>query len=751
MRLKIYIEGQVIDLFNDETVELTSTIANTEDITKAWSDYTRTFTVPASDTNNKLFKHYYNADIDNTFDARTKKNCRIELDGFPFRMGKMRLDKVVVKSGRAHAYTISFWGNLVSFKDLVKDDELSSLDLSAYDHLYNYENVRNGLMTGLFDKNIIYTLMSQNRQYMYSSDPANNTDTENLVNIAYNGAARGVKWNELKPSIRLLAIIEAIEAKYGVTFSRDFFGRQEFTEQYMWLNNNTEGVPTEQMIDWATGDADEVGLDFATNTWIIPDRYTRKRYNILIIPQAGFENIPYKIIVKKGDGAIQVQVDGTGQVTTDYFMPPVSPSLLTFHVSAASTFNYIARIIIIDYDLEFPMSRTGYSPVMTITDNAEIKDAMPKMKIIDFLKGLFTMSKLVVIPDENNNVYINNIEDYYAQGNIYDITKYVDAESYEVARGNIFNSFSFKYQEPTTILNSQFKINNGVAYGDAVTSLADADGKPLDGEPLEMQLPFEQVLYERLWDVHVNRSTEVHYGLILNPELKTANPKPVLFYNNPVSLYLKPISLLNASSASVKVEGFINTPAHSLGFDNPAFTLLWGAEFSTWNGAYLENSLFKNYWYNYVSAVFNVKKRNFKFKANLPTHLLTKIKLNDVLFIKERYYRINDFTVNLATGDASLNLMNTFEKNFGVFRPSQDIVSLTSAAQRYGVYVSNGSVMNFDKEDIGFGTDWATVTKTGNNVVIEVTANETSDIRMMYINVNNGAGKAFQIFLDQQA
>lgn len=753
MRLKIYIENQLIDLFNDETIELTSAIANTEDITKMNTDYTKTFTVPASATNNKLFKHYYNADIDNTFDARTKKDCRIELDGFPFRTGKMRLEKVSVKQGRAHAYTINFWGNLVNFKDLIKDDELTALDFSVYDHIYNFDSVKEGLVNGLFHTGIIYSLFSQKRQYMYSSDPANDTNTDNLVNIAHNGQPRGVRWNELKPSVKLLIIIEAIEAKYDITFSRDFFGRQEFTELYMWLNNSTEGTVTEQKINWVSGGGTEgfqVFMDLETDTWNIPFANPRFKYTLNVFPAPGYETVPYKIICKK-DGLQDRLIEAVGvntEITSTF--APAGPCNYTFHIACNTTFEYTAGM---SYELqEFPFPHFGFdSDLMVITDTATIKESLPKIKIIDFLKGLFNMFKLVAIPDESGNVYVNNIDDYYREGKIYDISKHVDAESYDVQRGTIFNTFNFKFQEPTTILNNQFKINTGVAYGDAVTSLADAEGVPLDGGALELQLPFETVLFERLKDIQTNYNTFIQYGLVLNSELKAANPKPVIHYNNRIGLVNKPITLLDQSGAAVKLEGLINTPSHTLGFEDPAFALLWGAEFSTWNGVIIQNSLFNNYWRNYVSAVFNIKKRLFKFKAQLPTHLLTKIALNDVFFIKERYYRVNDFTVNLMTNEASLTLMNTFENNFGLFRPAQQYVNLTATAQAYAVYVSNGSTMNFDREDVGFGIDWASASNVGSNALLEVTENTTGSRRIVYINVDNGAGKTFQLYLTQEA
>lgn len=756
MITKIYIENQLIDLFDDETIELNSSVANTEDISKVNTDYTKTFTVPASDRNNALFKHYYNADIDNTFDARTKKSARIELDGFPFRTGKIRLEKVTVKDGRASSYTINFWGNLVNFKTLIKDDLLSTLDLSAYDHIYSYTNVLEGLINNLYGGDIIYTLLSQRRQYMYNSDPGDNTNTDKLVNIAYNGEDRGVNWNELKPSIRIMAIIEAIEAKYGITFSRDFFDRNEFLQLYLWLSNTGRQNYTKQLINWTSGNATEYGLNLTTDTWTVtsygalpPPTVQAIAYKIEIIPATGYEAVPYKIIAER-NGLVSMSVDATGTFITEFITVDPPPFVFKFFVSSAATFVYEANLSLrIDTTIN-TIGRSAQTGTSTITDNFEVSQAMPDMKIIDFLKGLFNMFKLVAIPDDQNNVYVNNIDDYYREGTVRDITKWVNTEKYDVERGKIFNVMSFKYQEPTTILNMQFKKNEGYAYGDVTLPLADDDGVPLDGDPLEITLPFEQVVYERLRNQFTNVNTSVQYGLITNDSIEPANPKALIFYNNRVSLATSPISLLNGSGFTVFIDNIVNTSSHSLSLDNPQFTVLWGKELSTWNGAEMTNTLYQRFWSGYIASIFNVKKRNFKFSAKLPTYLLTQMALNDILFIEDRYYRINDFTVDLTTGKSTLNLMNTFENNFGLFVPSQYTVQLSSIAQTYGVYVSNGSVMNVVKQDIGFDTDWATITQSGFNLMITVTANGTAADRAMFINVDNGAGKSFQIYLNQR-
>ena len=72
-QVQLFIEDQRIELFKDEVISLTETIQNVKDIAKVFTDFTKTFSVPATKETNKLFKHYYNFDIVGGFDARTKK------------------------------------------------------------------------------------------------------------------------------------------------------------------------------------------------------------------------------------------------------------------------------------------------------------------------------------------------------------------------------------------------------------------------------------------------------------------------------------------------------------------------------------------------------------------------------------------------------------------------------------------------------------------------------------------------------
>ena len=54
--VQIYIGNVKLDLFEDENISLTSSIQNSKDIGKIFTDFTQSFSVPASATNNKIFK-----------------------------------------------------------------------------------------------------------------------------------------------------------------------------------------------------------------------------------------------------------------------------------------------------------------------------------------------------------------------------------------------------------------------------------------------------------------------------------------------------------------------------------------------------------------------------------------------------------------------------------------------------------------------------------------------------------------------
>ena len=114
--IELYINETKVDLFADESVSITDSIQNVRDISKIFTAFSQQFNLPASKTNNKLFKHYYNYDILNGFDARYKANAEIKLNGVTYKTGKIRLNEVSLKDNIPYSYKVVFFGDTIELK-----------------------------------------------------------------------------------------------------------------------------------------------------------------------------------------------------------------------------------------------------------------------------------------------------------------------------------------------------------------------------------------------------------------------------------------------------------------------------------------------------------------------------------------------------------------------------------------------------------------------------------------------------------
>ena len=165
---------QQAELFGDENITVTSKIQDVRDIGAVFTDFSQSFSLPASKTNNKIFKHWYNYNIDDGFDTRIKVDALIEIDHLPFRRGKLALRNVKLKDNQASSYSVVFYGNTVKLKDLMRDDELKDLPyLDNYNHSYSASDVYDGLVDGLNENSvadsIIYPLITHTKRLYFDS------------------------------------------------------------------------------------------------------------------------------------------------------------------------------------------------------------------------------------------------------------------------------------------------------------------------------------------------------------------------------------------------------------------------------------------------------------------------------------------------------------------------------------------------------------------------------------------------------
>jgi len=756
MITRVFIGNDEVDLFKDENIELVSSVLDISDVTKNTTDYSKSFTVPASKTNNKIFKHYYEADINNSFDARVKVAGRIELDGLPFKVGKFRLQKVAIKKNKPSSYTINFFGNLVDIGKTLNKDKLSGLDLSTYDHTYDSNTIKTGLTTSLSTGAIVYTPLVK-KNYFYNDALATNSQTDTQSNVAYGGNAfNGMLWNDLRPSIKLIKIIEAIETDYSLTFSRDFFGTTEFDNLYMWCNPDGESNLSayNQSIDWNDGTNNWMShaTDIGTYVTTYPTGGTRVKYQFLltITPDAGFENVPFTVNIINNGESIYYNEDSPTFTISKFITPNEGDvnitNLVTFNVETEDAFEFSATLLQLEITgLGSPTptgTETDTATGNVMTGTVDIANEMPDMEIITFLKGLFSMFKLIVIPNIDGTFYIDTLDSYYSKGVLHDITKYVDFEKYDVERGTLLNELSFKFEEPATIGNIQFEKGAGNFYGDEEIKITDDGtdtGELLDGNALSVEVPFEQVLYDRLIDVSSSDRTNFQYGAIVDEATEPVSIKAHIHYviNQPVGVWL--IGFQNDLGVKESVGTYINLPSHTYPFEEQNYATIFRSEFSTWNQAKITNNLYTNHWGDYVLSIFNVKKREFKYTAILPLRITYDLDLNDVLKIKQNYYRIDKYSHNLLSGVTTFNLVNMFDRFLNHFSVDRQEIITDYTAKTETSIVTDLQNSTYAKVDTGDGVGFVTVTDSGNILSMAVTSKSTVDNRALVVRVTQTA------------
>ena len=125
--VELYISNTRVDLFKDESVTITDTIVNAKDVAKVFTAFSQQFSLPASSTNNKIFKHYYNYDITGGFDARVRVSAILKLNGVDFKIGKVKLNSVPMRDNKAYSYKVVFFGDTVTLNDTLGEDKLNDL------------------------------------------------------------------------------------------------------------------------------------------------------------------------------------------------------------------------------------------------------------------------------------------------------------------------------------------------------------------------------------------------------------------------------------------------------------------------------------------------------------------------------------------------------------------------------------------------------------------------------------------------
>jgi hypothetical protein len=612
--------------------------------------------------NNDLFKHYYNADVTGGFSAALRQSATILLNKETFREGSIELAAVNMQGNLPSSYEIVFYSAGVSLIDLFGDDELTDLDLSAYNHNYTGANIKTGLEDGLSSRNIIYPLISPKNDWFYDSASSSHDDND----IAYHTTndTHGVNYYQLKPALRLARIIDAIESKYSITFNSEFFASAEFTDLYMWCHRREgfmfEDQPTgfeqAEAVDFtsATGS----GFDITTDELTIPATYDRFiwRYSATCADDYQFHwyinDVFFTAVSHSGnvtDEEIYFNSLNTGDRIQMRFLPATTNTSITSVSASGREFTDPTNVY----------WTASTSAGQTVTQEVVISDQMPEQKVSDFMVGLFKTFNLSLEPTSMTAFTIEPLDDWYAEGNQYDITKHTDITTRKVSKPELYRRIKLEHQlADSRLMNAHRLTNGGVGYGDLRADFS------FDGGELLNQTNFELLRFEKLDDPS-NGVTNFLVGKSIDKELKPYIGAPMIFYSpNTKDISSYPIGFLDETgSTGSGTHGRVDQINFIANVNSDTITsvtrmLTFGLNIEPYHNQAFNETLYSGYWENYITNLYSVSRRVYSFRAILPLEVICKLKMNDRLVWNGYRFIINQIQVNLRTRVANLELLN---------------------------------------------------------------------------------------------
>ena len=666
-KLQLYIQGQRVELFDDETISITQSIQNVRDISKVFTDFSKPFTLPATKSNNEIFKHYYNFHITNTFNDRKKVDAEIQLNNLPFRKGKVKLEGVGLKNNKPNTYKIVFYGNTVTLKDLLGEDKLQTLtDLNNETLLYNDVTIKSKLTADPSTTDVIAPLITHTKRLFYDTITHQNGDGNLYYHTGQGNNLHGVDYNELKYAIRVHRIIEAIEANYNITFSNDFFSSSNipYYNLFLWLHRkkgnveNLDGV-NQSLVDSFTPTNYDQGTEsqmINTSTLRISGLTNYYRQVDLSLTPSG--STPYVVLVFKDGVEVYKSATVTGSLTINKSQIDLAEADYTVYIQASSDVPFTNIQWDVEYQEPFSTPENTAYPTGSFTHASvfdfTITQQIPEMKIIDFLTGLFKMFNLTAYV-EDDIIIVKTLNAFYSSGTSYDITKYIDVNNSEVNVALPYRKISFSVEDTETILAKQHEQLAGKTWGKIDYK---GNDKELAGELYKIKTPFSQLKYERLIEQNSGNLTDAQYGYFVDDNQDAYYGKPLLFYpirqtsatqisfinttgHEPLTTYIIPSNSVSLNPATSK---------ENINFNNEANEYTATQDFT--------DTLFKKYYQNYIVSVFTTENRLTKVTAYLPLNILLKFNLSDRFIMNGDSYKINSINTNLQTGKSNIELLN---------------------------------------------------------------------------------------------
>jgi hypothetical protein len=669
MRFSLVIQGRPVDLFNDETIQLTRAIKDFL-TTAARTDFTQQFNIPSTAVNDPIFQNYFDENsVLSGWNAFLKLDAIIYIHSIPIFNGCIELTGVEFKNGLPRQYNLIFYGQGKTAIADFGEKTLPMVDWSAYNHTVNYTNVIDSWFGNLLSGKVLYPVADWHIGLTYCKVPV-------VDNNLYSG---GLAINDLRPALLLKEMVAACFADIGYTLSGSLLDKDNFDDLFVIPMSGAGPVQ-----NTANEDAKiDVSLSLLTTT--ANYQFLKVTYNVeasdpLNLYNSGVYTVPYT-------GTYGIRVSGTLSTGSGgaRFRANWFNGTHTFDVISATgafSFDTLVRmnkgdslqIELQDYlgnvfsGLRFEITQVPFGIDGSTLD---FEVVMPSMKVSDFINGFLRTYNAVLIPVSNTEFELHNIDDYYALGDTKEWTDYIDMTDIKHEKVPIPRKISMAHQEAEDLANVQYTAINNQAYG-SVSASPEVD---FANDELNIESPFSvfvpSVIREKDINNQVVRDTELQIPVVLDSDFKAVKGDLYLAYF---------VERKTIVADTFQLEGIdqFSYPLMSTYQDFPTTTatksVAFGVE-ATISGNAPTATLYDEFFKTYLSRIFSTKSRIVHFDAILPVNEWLQLEMNDTIAVSGNYYKIQNIEYDILNEKAHLVLISY---------PDVEVQSYTSTGNNTG-------------------------------------------------------------------
>jgi len=660
-------EAPILDMFGDESVTIKQVVKDLNDPKKLFTSLSRSFNLPASKKNNKIFKHYYNIDIVNGLDSRELIPCKLLLNNVTYNVGNLSIEGVKMSGGKPMSYKVRYVGKLSELSRKIGQDKLSNLDFSSETITsFNPANKFGSNTTG----NIVFPLSSRSNRMLYDST-TKDINIEGAKNIAYidgtsiNNNKYGINEQDLVPALKVGVILDKIASTYGVSFS-GVFSKDYVRELYLWLHKTDKQ---------RTGDKNTAilssfnSLSVSSISGITFGQGTISNIGSSLDPMTRISITPNFT----GNATVFIKFNNTIVMTTkvsgsasSWFLMNNDYGIVTFEAESSQSVTVDLDVEISQFNEESQTYSNGFLNGTIAIGSAgtfKVSDNLPNMKVIDFMSSLFKMFNIVAEVDNALNIEGTHFDAFMNRGVLRDVSEYIDIDNYDVDRPNLYSAMRFKFADPKVAMELGYEKVNGKNYGELEYELIGQTGVKLSGNEYVLDLKNQRIPLEPLFDLTDDSDSGVIYTQFADLKGAEQQISPMFTYLAKVTSGTS-LAFDTGGSVSQIVNYIMASNIHTDNAVQPLNSLLgdvglyFGEEINEYNLSNNLNGLglFSNFYKGLTAMMFDEDKRSVVFKSHIPTSIIGKMSLSDTLTINNSFYNINSIDTNYLSGESKLDL-----------------------------------------------------------------------------------------------